>query len=364
GGRFVANCGFHTLDVTLPAGPGAICPVIPMGGVTRVGVHPTHRRQGLLRRMMEEMLADSRARGEAVAGLHASESVIYGRFGFGLATEIAEYAIDTREAAFLGEVPRLALQLLDREEAGKVLPDLFDRFRRLRAGEPNRIPTTWESIVADEPSERHGGNPAFFAACDDGYVIYRSVNDGPSNWRRDRILVEELRGANPEVESALWQFVFELDLIDRVTAIRRPVDEPLKWRLADPRQLRVEMMDDRLHVRIVDMAAAFTARGYTSEARLVLDVLPPPVDGGPEDSVPGRWVLEAGPDGAACRRAAPTDGTDLRLDITALGSLYMGAFPASLLASAGRVQELRPGRLAVADRLLGTWPAPTTTTNF
>jgi predicted acetyltransferase len=366
-GRFVANCGFYTFDVTVPSAPGAACPVVPMGGVTRVGVHPTHRRRGLLRRMMAEMLDDARARGEPVAGLHASESVIYGRFGFGLATEIAEYAIDTREADLLEPGPDLGLQLLEKDEAAKVLPDLFDRLRRRRAGEPARIPTTWESIVADEPSNRHGGNPAFFAACDEGYVIYRAVEDRPSNWRRDRVIVEELLGSSAAVEASLWRFVFDLDLIDEVTALRRPVDEPLKWRLADPRQLRVEVVDDRLHVRILDVPGALTARGYRSEGRLVLEVLPPPVDEGAGDPAPGTWVLEAGPDGAACRRARPGrpgEEPDLRIDVTALGSLYMGGFPASLLAAAGRVQELRPGRLLLADRLLGSWPAPSTSTNF
>jgi predicted acetyltransferase len=363
-GRFVANCGFHSLDVTLPAPPGAACPVIRMGGVTRVGVHPTHRRRGLLRQMMAEMLDDARSRGEAIAGLHASESVIYGRFGFGLATEIAEYTIDSREGRLLDPGPDLDLQLLEKDEAAKVLPDLFDRLRRQRAGEPGRIPTTWESIVVDEPAQRHGGNPAFFAACDEGYVIYRSIEDRPSNWRRDRVIIEELLAESAAAEAGLWRFVFELDLIDEVTALHRPVDEPLKWRLADPRQLRVEMVDDRLHIRVLDVAAAFTARGYRTDGRLVLDVTPPPVDEGSRDAAPGTWVLEAGPDGSSCRRARPGEEPDLRLDVTALGTLYMGGFPASLLASAGRVAELRPGGLLQADRLLGTWPAPSTVTNF
>ena len=364
GGRFVANCGIHTLDVTLPAAPGSPGLVIPMGGVTAVGVHPTHRRRGLLRQMMAEMLADSRARREPVAGLIASESVIYGRFGFGLATELATYAIDSREARMLDGAPQLDMQLLEREEAAKILPDLFDRQRRVRAGEPSRGPVVWEDYVADGPDRRHGGRPAFVAACDDGYIVYRSIQDEPTNWRRDRVIVEELRGLTPEVEAGLWQFVFDIDLTDQVTALRRPVDDPLKWRLADPRQLRLQMVDDRLHLRVLDVPAAFEARGYRQDGRLVLDVLPPPVDGGPGDTVPGRWVLEAGPDGASCRAARAGEDADLRLDVTALGSLYMGGFPASLLAAAGRVEELTAGALRRADRVLTTWPAPLTGTGF
>ena len=363
-GRFVANCGIHSLDVTVPAVTGSLCPVVPMGGVTRVGVHPTHRRRGLLRLMMAEMLADARGRGEAIAGLLASESVIYGRFGFGLATERADYVIDTREAKMLGSAPPLDLRLLEKEEAAKVLPDLFDRQRKVRAGEPGRTPVMWDEYLADAPRRRHGGRPAFVGACDSGYVAYRAVEDEPSNWKRDRLIVEELRGTSPEVEAALWQYVLDIDLTDQVTALRRPVDEPLKWRLADPRQLRVAEITDRLYVRVLDPAAAFAARGYQAEGRLVLDVRPPPVDGGADDAAPGRWVLEAGPDGASCRRAGSADPADLRLDVTALGAMYMGAFPSSLLAAAGRVEELRGGRLRLADRLLTTWPAPLTGTGF
>jgi predicted acetyltransferase len=194
--------------------------------------------------------------------------------------------------------------------------------------------------------------------------VYRAVEDERTSWKRDRIIIEELRAFTPDAEAALWQFVFSIDLIDQVTALRRPVDDPLKWRLADPRQLRLTSLEDRLHLRILDVPAAFEARGYRSAGRLVMEVLPPPVDGGPHDGVPGPWILEAGPDGAECRRARSGESPDLRLDVTALGSLYMGGFPASSLAAAGRIDELTSGSLLIADRLLGTWPAPLTGTGF
>lgn len=367
-GRFVGNCGIDTLDVTVPAAPGLACPVVPMAGVTSVGVYPTHRRKGLLTRMMAEMVADARARGEPLAGLIASEAGIYGRFGFGLATEAAELEIDTREAAMLKQPPTLALELLDKDEAAKILPGVFDAQRRDRAGEPCRSAIKWEDYIDDPPERRNGGNPLFVAACDDGYVSYRAVEgravEEHRGAHRARIVVEELRGATAEVEAGLWQFVFGVDLADRVTARRRPVDEPLRWRLADPRQLRLAGVSDRLHVRVVGMQAAFGARGYRSEGRLVVDVVVPPSAGGADDPAAGTWVIEAGPDGCSCRAARPGDDPDLRLDLAALGSLYMGAFPVSLLAAAGRVEELRRGGLALADRMLVTRPSPLTRTGF
>ena len=159
--------------------------------------------------------------------------------------------------------------------------------------------------------------------------------------------------------------MLDLDLIGRVTAKRRPVDEPLRWRLADPRHLRMVGLDDRLYIRLLDVPAALEARGYRREGRLVLDVVPPrdTLDGQP-DVAPGRWVLDAGPDGASCRAARAGEDADLRLGVTELGALYLGGFPASSLAAAGRVSELRPGGLDRADGLLATWPAPLTVTGF
>ena len=79
-GRIVAGAGAYGLELTLPGGP-ARC-----AGVTVVGVLPSHRRRGLLRRMMEIQLRDVREREEPIAALWASEETIYGRFGYGLAS--------------------------------------------------------------------------------------------------------------------------------------------------------------------------------------------------------------------------------------------------------------------------------------
>jgi predicted acetyltransferase len=365
GDRFVGNSAIYSLDVTLPAPLGGVCSTLPMAGVTAVGVHPTHRRRGFLRQLMAAMHDDARERGEAIAGLEASESVIYGRFGYGLAANLVEYSIDSRASAFAVPAPTIDLELLDKDEAAAVLPGIFDRQRLTRAGEVDRNPAYWTQALADPPHQRKGNSARFYAVGDEGYVLYRA---GPEAtvFRGERIdiVVEELRGTSPEVEAALWRFVLDLDLIGQVTVKRCPVDEPIRWRLADPRQLQTASVEDRLYVRILDTAVAFAARGYRAEGRLVLDVLPPDRSEGEADAAPGRWVLEAGPDGASCRRARPGEEAELRLGMAALGSLYMGGVPASLLAAGGRIEEVRPGRLAVADDLLTTWPAPRSGTGF
>ncbi len=365
GGRFVGNACIYSFQVTLPAPPGRPCPTTPMAGVSAVGVHPTHRRQGFLRQLMTAMHDDARARGEAIAGLEASESVIYGRFGYGLAANLAEYSIDSRASAFAVPAPALDLALVDRDEAAKVLPHLFDRQRRGRAGEIDRSPAFWSQLLADKAHHRKGASARFHLVGDEGYALYRARTDTDFfRGQRTAIEVEELRGTTPEIEAGLWRFVLDLDLVGPVNAKRMPTDEPVRWRLADPRQLRTVGIEDRLYVRILDTAAAFVARGYQGEGLLVFDVREPTASEEANDGVPGRWVLEAGPDGASCRRARSGEDADLRLGLAALGSLYMGGFPASLLAAGRQIEELTPGSLAVADAALTTRPAPRSGTGF
>ena len=145
-----------------------------------------------------------------------------------------------------------------------------------RAGEVDREPAYWSHLLADLPHNRKGLSARFHAVCDEGYVLYRATRE-TNVFRGDRaeVIVEELRGSTPDVEAALWRFVLDLDLVGRVTFKHCPVDEPTRWRLVDPRQLRTNSIDDRLYVRILDTAVAFEARGYQAEGRLVLDVLPP-----------------------------------------------------------------------------------------
>jgi predicted acetyltransferase len=363
-GRFVGNSCIHSMDVTLPGRAGQACPLTAMAGISAVGVHPTHRRRGLLRRLMAVMLEDARSRGEAVAGLIASESSIYGRFGFGLATEMAELTINSRQSAFLRPAPEVRIQLLDRDEAAKVLPELYERQRRTRAGEISRSGPVWKEIMADRPHHRGGGSGLFFAACDAGYVTYRAHEANILRADLANVVVDELRGTDPDTEAALWRFVLDLDLVGQVTVKRRPLDEAVRWRLEDPRQLRVAAVEDRLYVRILDVPKALEARHYRQAGRLVLDLTEPSVDEGAIDPAPGRWVLEADPTGAACRRARRGEDADVRMELTDLGSLDLGGFPAALLARAGRIEELTPGRLEAVDSLLSTWPSPLTGTGF
>ncbi|HEU4897750.1 MAG TPA: GNAT family N-acetyltransferase [Actinomycetota bacterium] len=359
GDRMVGTGGAYSMELTLPG-----LTTIPIGGLTAIAVLPTHRRRGILRSMIAYHFADCEARGELVSGLGASESVIYGRFGYGLATSFADYEIDPRRAQFLRPpAGRGQLRLLEPDETAKIVPPLYDRYRRGQPGELSRTLAWWEVYARDPEWSRDGASRHFDVVYEsepgrvDGWVAYRVENRWPNGLAANIIKVRMLIGLTPEAEAALWRYLFDLDLAGTIRLVDRPVDEPVRWRLADPRRLRVTEVGDQLWLRLLDLRGALEARRYAVEDELVLEVT---------DALrprnQGRFRLQGGPDGATCEptRADP----DLGLDIADLGAAYLGGTKLASLARAERVTELSPGAVLRADRMLACNPPPISTTHF
>lgn len=362
GGHFVGNCCTYPRRVGLPAGPGQECPQVGFAAVTAVGVHPTHRRRGLLGGLMRAMLDDARRRGECLAGLIASEGAIYGRFGFGIATLAATRALRRADSSFLHPAPPADIRLLSPTEAASTLPDLYAAAASRQPGQVDRPEAVWRINFADWPDRRRGRSANFYAATDGGYVQYRVEEDHAAD--AVRLHVRDLVAVSADVEAALWRFVLDIDLVDEVVASPRPPVDPLTYRLADPRRLRTTGVSDFLWLRVLDPAAALTARGYRSAGHLVLEVDPPASPSDVADPAAGRWCLDADVDGSTCRPASRAESADLRLGVADLATLLTGAAPASVLAAAGRLGEQTPGALDVADRLFWSRPAPFSSTGF
>jgi predicted acetyltransferase len=359
GDRIVGTGGADSMDLTLPG-----LTTIPVGCLTAISVLPTHRRRGILRSMILRHFDEVASRGEPVSVLNASESIIYGRFGYGLATTFFDYEIDPRHGQFLRPpAGRGRLRLLDPEETAKVVPAFYDRYRRGQPGELSRPATWWELYVRDPEWTRQGASRHFDVVYEsepgrvDGWVSYRVENRWPNGLAANLVKVRMLVGLTPEAEAALWRYLLDLDLAGTVRVLDRSIDEPVRWRLADPRRLRIVESGDQLWVRLLDLRGALAARRYAVDGELVLEVT---------DAVrprnQGRFRLEGGPDGAACE---PTMAEpDLALDVADLGAAFLGGASLTSLARAERVAELVPGALARADRMFAAHPAPICTTHF
>jgi predicted acetyltransferase len=361
-GRVVGNTAAIPFELTVPGGA-----TVAAAGVTAVGVVPTHRRRGVGRALMAAQLDDVAERGEPVAVLTASESQIYRRFGYGVATLAAHVAIDPRWAAMLvapraGGTVRLADR--SRDDVVALVAEAAHRAVRARPGGLIRPRSVWAGVLAEERSFVGGGNPHVVLHLDDegspdGYLLYTATTSWDDGANPDgRLTVGELGGVSPEVEAALVDVACSVDLMVEVT-MWRPADDWLRHRLVAPRQLRTRMVTDHLWVRLVDVAAALTARRYGGGPdRLVLEVVDRfrPASG-------GRFALEVDTDGTG--RAEPSgDEPDLVLDVAELGSAWLGGVRVVDLAAAGLVAERTPGALARADAVLRWTPTPWCTARF
>ena len=358
GAELVASAGVYSLELTLPGGN-----LVPMAGVTWVACLPSHRRRGILTQMMSHQLDDVAARGEAIAGLGASEAVIYNRFGYGVATQYVEATVHKARGKFRSEsIAAGRMRLVWDDERRKVLSSIFDEWRRQRPGSVNRSDGRWEQILRDREYDRHAASTLFYAVHEDtngrpdGYVAYRFK--GPDDDYRALVL-DELIALDPDVESALWEFAFGVDLTDRLELKGQPVDTSLPWRLVDQRAYECTEMADHLWLRVVDAAAALSARRYATEDSLVVEV----VDAfRPDGAAGGRFRLTGGPDGAECAREKSADA-DITVPVEALGSAYLGTVKWTTLAAARRVTG-SPDALRRADAMFACTPAPYCNTDF
>ncbi len=330
---------------------------LPTAGVTAVTVASTHRRRGVLTELMRWQLDDLHKRGEPLAALWASESLIYGRFGYGMAAQSDRVSIDRRHTEFRADAPEAPgeVRFVAPDAALERWPALHDRLRESRPGMMTRFPYLWRGFVIPNTEKPDDGFTKRLyveytgTEGPEGYAIYTVKADWPEGVPRGILRLHELVALNPAAEAALWRYVFGVDLIGTIQADNRPPDDPLLWMLSDPRHLR-RIPRDTLWVRILDVPKALEGRAYAADGCLVLDVAD---DFGPWAA--GRFELTVENGRATCRR---TDASpDITLGADALGAVYLGDVSPSVLARAGRV-EGAPEALRLADALFRWHTAP------
>ena len=342
GDDIVGTTTTRTSAITVPGGS------VKMGFVDDVAVLSTHRRQGILTRMMRTQLEQMRERGEPLSALTASESLIYERFGYGIATWYHQWKIDRRHTA-MNTHPKGGgrVQFISADAAREEWPRLHANVRKNRVGMVHYDTAYWRSVLWDAEYQRDGATEFFHVA----YMRGDRVSGLCTYRRRERaIMVFFLLGEDAEIEAELWQYCFGIDLILEIQAWPRATDDPLVWRLEDPRRLEMILMD-HMWLRLVDVREALSERGYADPASLtfrVHDKFCPWND--------GTYLLEAGENGAECSR---TDSEpQIELGASDLAAAYLGGVSFSTLARAGRVEEHMPGAIARADRMFRTERQP------
>ncbi|NND76459.1 MAG: GNAT family N-acetyltransferase [Ilumatobacter sp.] len=317
GDALVGVAGLFSQELTVPGGA-----TVGAGGVTWVAVAPTHRRQGVLRTLMDDVHADVDARGEPIAILTASEGGIYERFGYGVATHCRLVEMERRRVQLRPEFqpPPGTVAMTTGDDPR--LFELFDRYRRGRVGEIDRTPASFTSAVV------LNGPGASVAIHEDGFAVWKLTPKWNGGHPAHEMRVLDVVANTPEAYRALWNTVLSADLVGTITSHRQlALDDELPYLLTDPRAVRTTDLNDMLWVHLRDVRRSLAARTYATIDELVVGV-----DVG--DKIE-RWQVAGSPEGADVRRARRRP--DLSTDRASLGAMYLGGVRPSTLARAGRV---------------------------
>ncbi len=352
GERIVGGGSVFSFDVTVPGGAA-----LPSAGVTWIGVSPTHRRRGALRGVMTAMIDQAAERNEPLAVLWASEGSIYQRFGFGLSTLSSSIDLERDRARLVSSAPPAGtVRLIDRDEAARAFPPIFEEARVSTPGFYTRTPAWWEiEVLGDFKWARRGFDRKFYALHEidgkaDAYAIYRVKHDWTSGVPNSELHVQEIIARDGAALREMWRFILGVDLIKRITTRAGDAAEPLQLMLSEPRRLNLRLRDG-MWLRVVDIAAALEARNYAADGSVVVAVR--------DDYMPaagGAFRLTT--TGGHGRVERTDDPVELALDASDLGALYLGGFSLADLARAGRTDELVAGARARLDAMLATNSRP------
>ncbi len=350
GSQIVGGACYFSLGLSVPGSEAAA------GGVTFVFVTPTHRRQGIVTQLMRRQLESMHAEGISIAALHAAESVIYGRFGYGAAAHTETLEIERSHASFRTPVtPSGKFRLVSDEEATQLFPAVYEEYREQTPGLFSRDEKWW-GLRLRKPGSK-SGSPGWMKLVyeRDGQPVAYAVYVVNLNWQNalplSRLQVEEIAYADEESYRAIWSYLFGVDLIKSIRAYA-PVDPPIWWMLSDPRRLDRRTRDG-LWVRLVDVPAALAGRRYSTDGILVLRV---------EDDFctwnNGTYRLESASGEVTCEKTG--DDPDLTIGVSALGSAYLGGSSIHTLAKAGLIEEHTEGSLTRADAMFSWHTTPMT----
>jgi hypothetical protein len=347
-------------------GPHAAVRQVPCAGLTWVGVHPDHRRKGVLTAMLRHHFEQVHAEGVHVSALHASEPAIYGRHGYGLASLEMEVTLargTTLSAPQLEEaVAGVTTQLATVSD-----PDVPKRMRECHLGSADLGSVVGEAgyyarVCHQLPEELRDKEPwrLLFArrdGVDVGFVMFRRTH----KWERARPAAELAVWAlvgDPAARLALLRRLVDFDLVGTVKLGTLGVDDPVLPWVGGPRATSDLATYDSLWVRLVDLPEALQARAWTAPCDVVVEVA--------DNAAPwndGSWRIRAGEGGQATVQRTTTD-PDVRLRVEALGAAYLGGGNLVALQRAGFVAERRKGAVAELWRAMRTDVAPTAAVGF
>jgi len=332
-----------------------------------VAVHPDHRRKGVLSAMMRHHFEQvHEEEGTHVSALHASEPAIYGRQGYGLASQELEVSLGRGTTL---DAPGLeaAAGAVTTHLASVSDPGMPKRMRECHLGCAGLGSVVGEAgyyhRICDQPPEQLRDKESWRVllarrdGVDVGFAMFRRTQ----KWERARpegeLLVWAMVG-DPAAQLALMRRLVDFDLIGTVKVSTVGADDPLLLWAGGPRATADVATYDSLWVRLVDLPEALQARTWNAPCDVVVEVA--------DTTAPwndGSWRIRADDAGDATVERTTAE-SDVRLRVEALGGAYLGGGNLVALQRAGLVAERRKGGVAELWRAMRTEVLPTAAFGF
>jgi predicted acetyltransferase len=296
---------------------------VPMTGVAMVATSPEHRGLGAASAMLNSVMHELHAAGVPISSLYPATVPLYRRAGYELAGSRSEIRLRLRE-----------MSLNDHElEVRRITPgdrpelEALHRARGMRMpGNIDRSDFFWKRIEAPRGEKAQGYAAVNERGEIEGHLYFLFK---PSTAAHYMLQLSEFNISTPRAGRRLLCFLQDHRSLADEAVFFGDGNDPLL--LLMPERTYQAKHCDHWMLRIVDVGAALTARGW-------------PAHGGPgvevhldvEDNVindnNGRYILEV--DGAGAANISTGGNGDLKIDIRGLASLYAGfASPRNLFAT-------------------------------
>lgn len=357
--RIIGGRSRYDTALSLPGGAR-----VPVAALAAVGVDPAARAHGAMRVLLRSHLDECRERGDAASVLMASVAGLYGRYGYGAASQCAHWQIDGAAAGLRADAPSAGSVHLEHgrgAELHRILDAVWNAAGSARAGTMDRSDAWWNLVLSPEPTWLGGGKLHVAVHTSGGqprgYALYtEDVDHGRQGLSEADVELKELVAVDAAAELDLWRHIAALPWLRRIDWHYGPIDPaPLFW-LTDARQLRRMAQFDFLWVRPLDYPALMAARGFDQDGRVELQVNDPVFP-----DLAGRFDLVV--DGGSGRWLPASGAAALTVSAGELGALMLGEGSAREMLAMGLIT----GSSAAAkelDVLLGTGLAARTVARF
>ncbi|WP_330630893.1 GNAT family N-acetyltransferase [Halocatena halophila] len=307
-----------------------------VGGVANVSTPPKHRRNGYVRTMLAESLAEYREKEIAFSALWPFDTEFYRRLGYERCADQYRITCSPDALAFIGDESAggtfVELTPEDIPALDAVYTTCHDHDLAM-----DRTEAWWQKRVFDYRTQ------PFVAGVERdgtlvGYLVYtiEDTDDGR------QLTVHERSYRDVRAYRELLRYCRYHD--SQVTSLQFDVEQPLLWELTpDPSSVRVERRSGAMF-RVVDVERGLSAIDYADTGSVVLEIA--------DSDAPwndGRFELTVTDNSATC--VPSTDPSAIELDISALGAIVSGYRSPATLAEYETI-EGTDAAIETLDRLL------------